>query len=203
MQWEDVSPVIKAVSWATASMYINSDGKPRIRVSFSEAMMNACGHPTAANVQTAIRGDDCLVRFVWAADGRFPIKGLERGGARISAIPAKIPPCPGKACAGEPCEVEAKSPTEAILILPIKAWAEQGRTPPRIVTPPAAPRVAAATGKVDGVNYLRGKGVKISRMAGDYYNVNGDKTPKVEVCKLINQHRKGAELPPIGVDNFD
>lgn len=206
MEWEDLDPIVKTVPWAKAHITVNKDATPRLNLSLSEAMLNDIGHPKKANVQFGVRNGVCMVRLTFGPTGKFNVHDLSKGGARIHGIPVKAP-APDGCREAEPCEIETKTKTEAIIILPIEAWEKQLNQPlPPPPPKPAAPRPAPQAPQaraIDAVAYLRAKGVKISKMAGDWWMMDGNKVPRMEVLARVNEHRRHADLAPLGIDNIE
>lgn len=204
--WEDVEPVVKVVPWAQASVYVNKDGKPRIRVFFSEAFLNACGHPKSAKVQFGIDGDKALLRLTWCDGGPFKVGDLGRGGARIQNVPSKAP-APDGARDSEACEVTHKDKASAIMALPLEAWAAQLAQPAIARAKPVAPAAppqskTVLTEKIDAVDYLVKKGLRCKK-SGDGYLVDGSMESKAGVLTIINRYRRAATLPDIRMTDFD
>ena len=205
--WEDVEPIVKTVPWAQAAVYVNKDGKPRIRVFFSEAFLNACGHPAGAKVQFGIDGENALLRFTWDPKGAFKVGDLGRGGARVQNVPSK-PPAPDGARESEPCEVTHKDKASAIMKLPLEAWAKQlspaiSGPKPRPPAPPQIPESKVSTPeKIDAVDYLVKKGLRCKK-SGDGYLVDGSMETKSGVLTIINRYRRAASLPDIRMVDFD
>lgn len=89
------------------------------------------------------------------------------------------------------------------MTLPLEAWAEDvaGRVKPaaaRTATPPAPPPQGVGNGRqVDMVEYLSGKGVKISRLAENRFSVDGETVQFSAVLKMVNDKRKAADLDPL------
>jgi hypothetical protein len=207
MQWTDVEPIAKIVPRAQASVYVNADGLPRVRLSFSETFLKELGHPKAANVQVGADGSAAKLRLVFTKDGKFPITEIGKGGGRVDRIPATAP-IPDGAREIESCDVEAKSTKEAILVLPTAAWEKQVAPPSRQVVraePPKPvtngesrkhPDIPLIGGKFDPVAYLSNKGVKLSRVADGFMEA-GQKRSKADILTTVNRYRRAAELPDL------
>lgn len=205
MEWEDVDPIVKVVPRVQAATYVNKDGKVRIRMFFSDTMLKECGEPKKANIQTGVDGDKLMIRLTWIASGKFSVSDLGRGGARILNIPCKAPG-PDGARESEPCEVTHKDKASAIVILPLDAWKKQldtntpARQPARQV---AASVPLASKNIVEAVPYLRAKGVRIAKMSGDWWQIDGAKASRLDVLARINEHRRHADLKPLSVDQIE
>lgn len=207
MEWENLEPIVKVVPRAQASVYVNKDGKPRIRVFFSETMLAECGHPESANVQFGVRDGKALLRCIWEPTGKFNVGDLGRGGARIQNIPSKAP-APDGAREAEPCEIESKGKAEAILLLPLEAWAKQldGPKPSNVAPIKVAanvPKVEVPTPKLDSAAYLKTKGLRCSKMAGNWWMLEGEKVPGIDVLFRVNGFRRAAGLPSLTVDQIE
>lgn len=107
MEWDEVQPIVKIVPWARASISVTKDEKVRLHISLSELLLKECGTPKAANVQVGVKDGVAMVRMVWADDGKFPLKELDLGGARVRDIPVK-PPIPDGAREVEACVMQKK-----------------------------------------------------------------------------------------------
>lgn len=209
MEWDDLEPVVKTVPWAKASITVNADGKPRMQLTFSEPFLQDCGHPKKANVQTGVKDGKALVRLVWAPDGKFEIKEMEKGGGRIHAIPVKEP-IPDGARDLEPCELVSKGKDEAIFVLPLEAWEKQlnqpAPQPVRKAEPPKSiaqdvPKAHAS--KINAAEYLKAKGVRCAKLAGDWWMLDNEKVPRLDVLARVNELRRRADLPALGIDNIE
>ena len=144
-----------------------------------------------------------MVRMVWKSDGKFVVRSMELGGGRVHSIPVKAP-VPDGARQQESCELVEKSKLEAIFILPLAAWEAQLNRPVLPPTPkPAAPPPAPKQGPIEAVVYLRAKGVKISNLAGDWWQLDGAKVPRMEVLARVNEHRRKADLKPLAMDEIE
>jgi hypothetical protein len=211
MQWTDLEPITKIVPRAQAAVYVNADGKPRVRLTLSEAFLNDIKHAEAANVQAGSDGTVAKIRLVFCTDGKFKITDLGRGGSRISNIPA-VAPVPDGAREVEPCEVESCSTKDAIIILPLAAWAKQ-LSPSRPVVRTEVvraeplkpvtngesrkhPDIPLSGGNFDAVAYLSNMGVKLSRIAGGFMEA-GQKRSKADILTTVNRYRRAAELPDL------
>lgn len=211
--WEDVAPSVKTTPWVQAAVYVNKDGIPRIRLFLSEVMLNASGRPKAAKVQTGMHEGKPALRIVWDPKGPFVLKDMGRGGSRISNIPCKEP-LPQSDRISESCEMVSKDAKEAILFVPIGPWELQKSKPfiaPRpapipTAIAPAARAPQSAPGKshpLDAVAYLKTKGKSVARMAGDWYQLDGVRVPKLTVLSEVNRFRKAADLPALGLENIE
>lgn len=210
MEWEDLEPIVKTVPWCKASISVNIDGKPRLCLNLSEPAMQDCGHPKKANVQVGNKDGKTMVRMVWAPDGKFDVRNLELGGGRIHAIPVKAP-VPDGARDLEPCELVSKDKKEAIFVLPLDAWQAQLNQPvvrstAKLAETPAKPAAVAPprpAQSIDAATYLRAKGIQISKMAGDWWMLQGHKVPRMEVLARVNEFRKDALLPALAIDQIE
>lgn len=211
MEWDDLDPVVKTVPWAKATISVNADGRPRMSLTFSEPFLKDCGHPKKANVQTGVKDGKAMVRLVWAPDGKFDVREMEKGGGRIHSITVKDP-IPDGARDLEPCELVSKSKEEAIFILPLEAWEKQLNQPAPRPAPSKAPEppkaVAqhvqkATTSKINAAEYLKAKGVRCAKLAGDWWMLDNEKVPRLDVLARVNELRRKADLPALGIDNIE
>lgn len=209
MEWEDVDPMVKTVPWATAWVTVNKDAKPRLCMGLSEATMNECGRPTAANIAIGTKDGKALVRLVFDPAGKFKVTEMEKGGGRVHGIPIKAP-IPDGARDKESCDPIKKTKIEAIFELPLEAWQKQldGAKPATVapvhVAKPAAPAAPNKPGaKLIAVDYLRSKGVQISKLAGDWWQMAGNKVPRMEVLARVNKIRRASDLKPLGMDQIE
>ena len=51
--------------------------------------------------------------------------------------------------------------------------------------------------RLDAIKYLRAKGYKIDRLAGGWFQLNGQRTPKAVVVGLVDKERDRVDLPKI------
>jgi hypothetical protein len=203
MEWDELDPIVKTVPWCKAWVTVNNDGLPRLNLSLSEATLNDVGRADKANVQVVVKDGKALVRIVFGPTGKFTVKALELGGARIHNIPPKDP-IPDGARDLEPCEVEKKEKGELILILPLDAWQAQLNRPVVLKpAPPPPPPPPPKQGPIEAVVYLRAKGVKCSKLAGDWWMLEGNRVPRMEVLARVNEHRRNADLKPLSIDQIE
>jgi len=211
MQWNDLEPIVKVVPRVQASVYVNKDGKPRLRITLAESFLNDIGHAEHCNIQIGADGDKIKLRMVFAKDGKFGIVNLGRGGARIASVPSQ-PPCPDGAREMEPCTVVSSSKTEAIVELPIGAWEKQLNRPlpPKSAPAKDAPKVGGkANGGpardplnlIDPVEYLSKKGMRISKV-GKTYMVDGSTETPFGVLTIVNRYRRASGLPDVTIDDI-
>lgn len=202
--WEDVEPIVKFVPFAKAWIKVNADGKVRVNISLSEAMLNDCGRPLKANIQVGVKDGHPMVRMVWAPDGKFTVKAMELGGARISNIP-RIDPVPDGAREAEACDVIKKDKTEAIFVLPVAEWQKQvAQKPPTVASTKApVPPISKSASKLVAADYLKSKGVRCSRLAGDWWMIDGVRVPRIDALARVNEFRRNAGLASLGLDDIE
>jgi hypothetical protein len=212
IQWEDVDPIVKTIPKLQAGIYANSDGKWRLRLSFSTLFMHDLKEPNRANVQIGWDGEPPMVRIVLEKSGKFNIPMLGKGSARIQNIP-----CPAKLNPRhrdiEECEILSADPTAVVAKLPIEAWKAQVATKPESSIPkrqadPAPQEETRKPGtngaiRIDANQYLKNRGHKCAAIAGGYYMVDGQRCSKMEVLAIINRYRSKADVGPITIEQFD
>lgn len=207
MEWESLDPIVKIVPRVQAAVYVNSDGKPRIRVTMSETMAKECGEPEKADVHFGVSDGVAMLRLSFHGGGKFNVGGLGRGGYRIQSIPAKAP-VPDGAREAEACEVQSKDNKAAVIILPLEAWAKQLDGPkPAILAPlkvaASVPKQEPATPKLDSAAYLKTKGLKCSKLAGNWWMLEGERVPAMDILFRVNGFRRAAGLPSLTVDQIE
>lgn len=216
MSWADASPVMKIVHSAKAGIDIDKDGRAKLNLSFSEPFFRELGSPERANVQFGTNENLGKLRLVPAKDGTFEVREYERGGGRIQMLlPEGISPRMREL---EPCEILERPPEGVALFegaawiiqLPLTAWDRQGAPQPTV--PAAAPRPAAPAaapakdkllGALDAAVYLKKNGIKCHKLAGDWWMLEGERVPRMDVLARVNEIRKKNDLPALGLDNID
>lgn len=207
MEWEDLDAVVKTVPWAKAKITVNADSKVRMHITLSEPMFKDCGNPKRCDVQTGSKDGKTMVRLAFKATGKFEVKEMELGGARIGPISIK-PPIPDGARDAESCELISKSKDEAVLALPLEDWAKQldGPKPANLAPLKVAasvPRAEVATPKLDSAAYLKTKGLKCSKLAGNWWMLEGERVPGIDVLFRVNGFRRANGLPSLTVDQIE
>lgn len=216
--WTTLKPIVKQVPRFQASIYINKDEKVRCRVTIAEVILNEIGDYRKATVQVGLIDGVAKMRLVFAKEGDFDVHDLGLGGARISSIEADKTIMPDGARETEPMEVESRTngddDLEYILILPIAAWNKQLSGGPKPATvasvhaqiPPKVNAVAKQSSygaKIDAVEYLRKKGVKCAKLAGDWWQVNGAREDRAQVLKRVNLYRTDSDLKQLGLEEIE
>lgn len=216
-EWEDMEPLVKVVPRVMASVYINKDRKVRLRVTLSETIRNLTKRAERCNVQFAgnMQGEARL-RIIFDKDGKFTVKDLGLGGARISHIPAKAP-IPEGNFESLPCEVETENEKELIVKLPVEGWKKSvsherqapGRKPEATQALPMPPQLLEALapvpfkmGKVNLGEYLEAKKHKIVRSKDNITLwVDGERKTLSDALVIANGYRERAELPKLRLDD--
>lgn len=214
--WQDVEVIVKKSPGVNASVAINKDEIPRVNMSFSDWLWREMREPTRCHVQAGTGDLTGKVRLV-LHKGDFEMKPIPKGGGRVQF---KLPE--GLVAANrdsEACGIEAKclgttwdqaEPEEFIVIaLPVDAWAKQDEKSKTIVRAtldaPTEPK-AAGNGHAEmvrAVDYLAKKGCKARRLSGDWWEIAGERTPRVEVLKIVNRFRGLTDLPPLTAEQID
>lgn len=199
--WADMEPVVRIVPRAKASISILKGGIAKVTLSFSETFYKEIGEPKVCDVQGGTGENAGKVRLVFRKEGKFSINELGKGGARVTLpLPEGAP---NRDRDSEACEVISKSKADAIIALPLKAWTDQvapkmvGAIIPKANGNGAAPGVTA-TQKFNVVEYLIGKGMKVTR-DGDGYRVGREFESKASIVTIANRYRRAEGLPTLGV----
>lgn len=198
MEWEEeVEPIVKPTPRLQASIYVNKDRKVRLRLTFSEGLLNDLKRPTKASIMF---GKDengvALCRLLIKEDGKFPFHDLGRGGSRIHGVPAPAT-VPQEERDVQRCEIRSVSPTEVIFELPVAEWTRKPTMPAAI---PPNTSVSTAPKKpepVNVVNYLKNKGIDARKTPRGWVIAEEFHTP-TDTLMVVNRHRSAAGLPHLG-----
>lgn len=225
MSWADASPVLKIVHPVKAGIDIAADGRAKLNITFSEPFFRELGEPKAMNIQAGKDDNLGMIRLVPAADGAFAVREYGRGGGSVQMIlPAGITPRNREI---EPCEIVerpkgAKDAGVAALLedaawivrLPLQAWDRQGGAAPmqpaktQVQTPPA-PKVAVAspthtsTRPLNAADYLKKKGIRCARLAGEWWQLENERVPRIEILGRVNELRRRDDLPALAIDQIE
>lgn len=206
MSWTKLTPIVKTTgrAMASASIVVNKDGIPKVSLILSATLTEEFGTPTKADV-SAGEGDNLgAVLLEFHKGGAFDVKRFVHGGSRIFLpVPEGLPdkPAANVACTLGERSAPSKSDGGNIVIrLPTDAWAQaiaSRLSPARAHQPEPPPK--ANGGALDMVEYLKGKGVKIERLAGGRFQMNGETIGTGTVLRIVNDHRKQADLDPLAL----
>jgi hypothetical protein len=208
MSWTELEPIAKTVPRVKASISVLADGRVKLGMSFSDSFFRDL-------VGSGEMAGKVLLRK--NAAGKFEVRPLEKGGARIMDVPAAAP-LPQFDCETERCEVETCNEAQAIVVLPLETWGKapassdtahksatpsgNGVTRPASAAPSPPPSPISGGKKIDAVAYLTGKGLKVSRR-GDAFVIAGQVESRASTLTIINRYRRAAELPLIGLAEFE
>lgn len=200
MSWTKLSPILKSTGkpMASASIVVNKDGVPKVQLILAASLRDEFDEDKAD--VSAGSGDllgSLLIEF--KPDGAFEVRNFVSGGGRIFLpIPEGIA---AQAEPNHPCTMGEKTKESVVIRLPLEAWAKASAPPaaPKLRDPldPPPPPVAPGTSRVDLVEYLRNRGVKISRLAEGRFSVDGETVTVGAVLKLVNKKRAAADLDPL------
>jgi hypothetical protein len=218
MSWISLTPVAKGTGKPMVSVraVVLNGGQTSLHFTFSSFIQSDFGDPTKASVQVGADEQAGKLRIVLDAEGEFDCKPMPRGGGfRLTLI--GVPGAPDRDFGSEACTIEVKTPNagkagpeggELIIGLPVKAWSEAGRAaPPKAgggAPPPAPPPASDSPAPIrplDAVEYLTGKGHKVTRLAEGRFALDGDTVVKGAVVKAINKHRAKAGLDALSPDS--
>jgi len=205
MSWTKLAPIVKTTGrpMASASIVVNKDGVPKVSLILSASLKDEFGAPTKADVSAGEGENEGALLLEFTPKGAFDLKNFVHGGARVFVpISAGVPDKPAK---NEPCTLGERTKSSVVVILPVAAWkrgiaerlAPPARTPPPIQS--AATPAKPNGGPLDMVEYLKGKGVKIERLAGGRFQMNGETIGAGTVLRIVNDHRKQADLDPLAL----
>jgi hypothetical protein len=222
MSWISLTPVAKVTGKPMVSVraVVLNGGQTSLHFTFSSVVQSDFGDPSHAVVQVGADDQAGKLRIVFGAQGEFACKRLNRGGFRLTL--RGVPSAPDRDFGSEPCKVELSAPNagkngpeggELIIGLPVTAWADRSQGVPLAgrperggASPPPAPPAAASGSPapirpLDAVDYLTGKGHKITRLAEGRFALDGDTVVKGAVVKAINKHRAKAGLDALSPDS--
>lgn len=219
MSWSKLAPIAKTTGrpMASASIQVNKDQIPKVALILSASLKDEFGDPKRCDISAGEGEHEGALLIEFAADGAFEIKNFVHGGARIF-LP--IPPgCPDKPATNAGCTIGEKvlpglgknprNQGNLVINLPVGEWAREiaqrhrpglaAAAVPAAPPPPAGVAKGGDAKRFDMVEYLSGKGVKISRLAENRYSVGGDTLVFGQVLKMVNDRRKAADLDPISL----
>lgn len=208
MSWDDLEPIVHTTPNCKASVTIHKDGIVRVGLSFSDAFYQLVGRPEKVDIQAGSGENEGKIRVALNPKGKFFIRTLARRGARVQI---KAPPyIQTRVRDLEPCEIVERDAKAFVVALPMAAWAAQGAASAKIertVAPAPKPNGEDAQpqtlrGKLDVVEYLDKKGVKVVRKGGNY-SIDGSLETKMGCMTIVNRHRRAAGLEAIGLADFD
>lgn len=207
MSWTKLAPIAKSTGrpMASAAIVVNKDGVPKISLVLADSLHSEFGRRTKVDIAAGDAGSphegQLLVEFAKA--GAFDIKLFGKGGGRVFVpAPEWLPAHPA---ANLPCTLGERTADSVVVKLPLDEWRRTiaARAPKAIAVgaggadQPGGPTKAGNGQPVDAVEYLAGKGVKISRLASSRFAVDGETKTMGEVLNLVNRHRKAADLDPL------
>jgi hypothetical protein len=209
-------PATKGNVGISAAVVVNKSGPSKVRLTFTQTLIGKMGGGYRCDVSASDVAGDLRLMVEFAKGGAFEAKpfGLKRGAFLFVPLLEEIPE---KATPALACEILQMEDRQLIFRLPVEGWAIAAPKPPRAsptsaaahVKAPAHPPAPAAPppaakhdpdGKLDVVEYLSGKGVKISRIAGNRISVDGEVMPFDRVLSMVNRKRVAAELPILTAD---
>jgi hypothetical protein len=218
MSWTVLDPVVKFAPRVKASIHKpKAKSSPYLWIMFTDFFLKEFPYHNHANVMSGAGELVGHIRVEFDPKGKFETKPFEKGGARL-VLPMfqGLPQAAKKATA---CEIVKKDSTSVVFRLPLNDWEAP---PPRALQPAIPTKGGQNTGPsqvverppasmngngskliVDAALYLRGKGLKCQRLAGDWYQVDGVKTPKVEVLRMVNKYRTAQELPSLSIEQVN
>jgi len=217
MSWEELSPIVKTTPRCKALINIIKGDIAQLKLSFSETFFVELGEPKTLDAFAGTGDNLGRVMLKKNPKGKFELRGYDKGGAGIvMPLPAGIERLEREST---PCEVETAlpdgsklMPDQVIIVLPVKIWDElDGKVARQAArnSASAAPvlKVAGAaipkTAKLDVVNYFRTKNQTCERLQGDAFRLNGERETRKGMMVIINNHRRRADLEPIGEFDFE
>lgn len=203
MSWNKLAPIVATTGrpMTSASIVVNKDGVPKVSLVFSASIHEEYGERTRVDI-SAGGGEhkgSLLIEFTPAGD--FEIKLFGKGGGRVFVPIGEG--VPGKPASNQPCVLGERTADSLVVKLPVAEWDREinarvrtdRATPAR---PPSAAAPKVGNGKaLDVVDYLTGKGVRIARLAGNRFQLNGETVLIGQVLKAVNDHRRAADLDPL------
>lgn len=203
MSWTALQPIVRSTGqpMASARVTILASGEAKLWVCLTGMLHDELGGGEAVAVEAGSGEFAGQVRLTFREGAPFKLATFLKGGRRV-ALPS-FEGVPGRAVNTQPCKLVSKGKGELILALPLEAWAaeleERDRRPPP-PAPPPPPRAAASPdggGRLDMAEYLRGKGHKVSALAGERFSVDGETYTREAMLIRVNVVRKRASLPPL------
>lgn len=211
MSWQTISPIQKTsgTPMVSASLAKNKHGQITLKLFLSAFVSDKLGTPETVIIQSGEGEHAGCVRIepILAEGGGMPeqpsvfkLTSVMRGSKRVQ-IPA-FAGLPIDAASNLPCSILTETKDELIVRLPVAEWeieiSRRNTVPVKQPSPIIVPKtVAPVSDKLDMLGYLRGKGAKVSKLAGDLWSYEGERVVAADILKIINQHRKKASLPPL------
>lgn len=219
MSWSKLAPIMKTGGrpMASASVVVNKAQEAKISLILSSSLVDEFIGPARADVSAGEGEDHGSLLLEFHPQGAFEVRGFVAGGGRLF-LPL-FEGIPGAAVNNAPCTLgdkvlpsEVVCATEAefrasggsvVIKLPLAAWTQDRadrRTPARPAAttdrPPPPPKVGNGE-PLDVVAYLKGKGVRIERLAGDRFQLDGATVTMGAVLNAVNKQRDDAGLLPL------
>jgi len=205
MAFKQITPYIRLAPQVSASVRELINGDIVLWVSFSDVLLRAFKNPSKCTV--GIDEESELIKIEFDNKGPFELAKFDKGGGRIRMEAF------GSFKDGEhesdACAIEQRDDAERWIIVALpKAWrAPAPVARPKVVPPYDIPKTAAEPKpdgedgvvgeRLDAIKYLRAKGYKIDRLAGGWFQLNGQRTPKAVVVGLVDKERDRVDLPKI------
>lgn len=200
MAWEAI-PVFTRKTGSplvSAQLRKNKVGQVTVNVFVSPFIIDALGAPEKVSAQFGRAEHAGLLRIGAGSDALHSLKAIGRAGRRI-CLPT-FDGLPSGTTDSFPCTVVEQSPEALVIRLPVAEWEVSiskraaSVVPKREVPTPAPVPPSESAVTVDMVEFLRPKGVKVSKLGGGRYSVDGETFGAEHVLSMVNAYRKRAGL---------
>lgn len=209
MSFKEITPYIKIVSQITATPRRLRNGDLILWFSFAETLLKSYGKPKRFNIE--VDDETNQVRCTVDINGKFLLKELSKGGGRVQL---EAFGCVRDGLESDACKLIDRTDQYFIFELPATWSKVKSSIPVRNVNradPPkdlsTAPQpdgreLNTRIDKLDAIAYLRSKGVKISKLAQDWWQLGNERVPSRRILEEVNKWRLRAELPPLSIDQL-
>lgn len=200
MTWIAASAVaVRVAPRVKAGIKTKRSGEVAIRISLSELFAKELGIKKTSRATVSYDADDSA-HFQVKIDvgGTIEITEYPRGGYWLAVESWDPSENLGAARKAETCKLLEKTANSFIAELPL-AWFNGEKTVARerktvAKNTPAATPPEKGSAQLDVVEYLGKRGVKVHRLAGGRFQINGEGKTLAEAVAIVNEHRKKAGL---------
>lgn len=204
MSWNKLAPIAKSTGrpMVSASIVVAKSGDAKIHIVLSSSIHDEFGKRLKVDVSAGEGVDTGSLLIEFDPAGAFEVKLFTKGGGRLFVpVPEGVPRGAGS---NQACILGARSNDSLVIKLPVETWSREisARRPAAAasgggqdLTP--APKPALNGQVLDMVEYLSGKGVKISRLAEGRFALEGETVTAGAVLKMVNDRRTKAGLDPL------
>ena len=204
MSWETLPAFKKTTGKPLVSAQLRSDkaGAVRLVLFLSPFVADPLGPPDAVEVQV---GREALAGQLRITAGETHKLSSSAHGQRRLTLPW-FDGLPQRAAETQPVAILSQGDGALVLRLPVVEWeveiSRRGVVPAPVVRVPAPPPIdpAQQAVKIDMVEFLRPKGMKVSRLGGGWFMLDGERVHAREVLIEVNKFRKRGKAPELDIE---